>query len=94
MSHLDRESRRLLVQLALAAAGQRFHEEARALAGVLDLLISDPRDRAVCAACIHMQTGDAGMARAALAGRDDEAARLVLELASVMPAAPAARIVR
>jgi type III secretion system SsaH family protein len=62
----DRDTRRLLAELAFAAANQHLHKEARVFLQVLDLLIDDPADREACRAYLHLHLGELHEASACL----------------------------
>lgn len=72
--------RRLLVELAFAAADHRLQRPLRAFIAAIPDLIDDERDRALCLARLHMQCGDLAAARACLADRTDPQAMFMAAL--------------
>ncbi len=72
---MDRDTRRLLAELAFAAAHHRLRKEVRAFLDVLDLLIEDPEDREATRAYLHFQLGELHEAAACLDGCRPEMAR-------------------
>lgn len=80
MQTLPTEVRRLLVELAFAAANQRLHAEIEVFLDAIDLLVDDERDRAVCRAHLYMQSGRLVEARACLGERNDPPALLLAML--------------
>lgn len=89
MYELPRQTRRLLVELAFAAADHRMARQIRAFIEAMPLVVHDTDDRALCLARLHMQNGDLAAARACLAGRDDPHALFMATLiASVRETGP------
>lgn len=80
METLPREVRRLLVELAFAAANQRLHAEIQVFLDTIDLLVDDEQDRAICRAHLYMQSGRLVEASACLGERTDPPALLVAML--------------
>lgn len=94
MQGLSREVKRLLVELAFAAANQRLHDEIQVFLDTIGLLVDDEQDRAICRAHLYMQCGRLAEARACLGDRNDPAAILLAMLiASKRDAATAPRVV-
>lgn len=89
MSELPRDTRRLLVELAFAAADHRLARQIRAFIEAMPYLVDDANDRALCLARLHMQSGDLAAARACLADRqDDQALFMATLIASVRETGP------
>lgn len=94
MQPLSREVRRLLVELAFAAANQRLRGEIEVFLDTLDLLVDDEQDRAICRAHLYMQSGRLVEAGACLGERNDSRALLLAMLiAARRDAATAPRVI-
>ncbi|MDF9429083.1 DUF1039 domain-containing protein [Cupriavidus gilardii] len=94
MQPLPREVKRLLVELAFAAANQRLRGEIDVFLDTIDLLIDDEQDRAICRAHLYMQSGRLVEARACLGERNDPPALLLAMLiAAKRDAAAAPRVI-
>ena len=92
---LDRDTRKLLAELAFAAAHHRLRKEVRAFLDVLDLLIEDVEDREATRAYLHFQLGELHEATACLPGcRPDRARTLSHMIALQRGSAPTARPIR
>ncbi|MFC4424150.1 DUF1039 domain-containing protein [Cupriavidus pampae] len=95
MDALTRDRRRLLAEIAMAAAGQRLQDEARAMQSSLDLLIADAEARDLCSFCIFTQLGDRASAQASLGQHHHPAALALLAISnSSHPHSRTARLIR
>lgn len=84
---LDRDTRRLLAEIAFAAAHHRLRKEVRTFLDLLDLLIEDAEDREATRAYLHFHLGELHEATACLPGCRPDLARTLSQMIALQRSA-------